>query len=112
MEDRGLSADALGIYRGMGIDVGPVTQQQINSVHISIFGGDVQQRGAGQREHPATRGAEVEFAESSIDERRVSVELRSHQIEPAAQQFQHAWHGVSRPGAGCDQHVDARREIR
>src|SRR5689334_2637428 len=101
VKDRGLSAHTLGIYIGPGVDVSPAIEEEASGIEEAIFGGDVEEGRATQREQAATGLAAIhEFRVSTVDQRWVGVKQGIEFGGAAAKDREDAWSIVARAGSG------------
>ena len=74
---------------GASIHIGSAIQKQLGRFDVAVFGGDVQQGRALERQSARPRAAaEVEFGESSVNRVGIGVEMLGQSIEPTAKDVQ------------------------
>jgi hypothetical protein len=74
VEDRGLTADSVGVHVGAGVNVGAAVKEEAAGVEETVFGGDVEEGCATEGEQAAAGMAAIQLGIAAVEECRVGLE--------------------------------------
>jgi hypothetical protein len=101
VKDRSLSADAVGVHVGAGVDISSTIEEQASGVEETVFGGDVEESRAAEGEQAATGLAAIDqFGIATVDQRWVGVKEGGEIAGAAKEDREDAGSVVARVGSG------------
>lgn len=107
----GLPADSRLIQSCARIDLNPTIQKHSCGLNVAVFGGHVQQRRTSKREEAGPGNTEIEFRETSVEKRGVSLKLRGQVMESASQQIQNRQNVVFTRATRLEKSIDASAKL-